>query len=93
MEPSAVDQHVNQPYKYGWSTDIESDLAPKGLNEDTIRLISEKKDEPEWMLEWRLKAYRNWLEMVEPNWANVTYPPIDYQAIHYYAAPKRKDQP
>jgi Fe-S cluster assembly protein SufB len=93
MEPSAVDQHVNQPYKYGWSTDIESDLAPKGLNEDTIRLISEKKDEPEWMLAWRLKAYRNWLEMVEPNWANVTYPPIDYQAIHYYAAPKRKDQP
>ncbi|UCF40114.1 MAG: Fe-S cluster assembly protein SufB [Gemmatimonadota bacterium] len=86
---SAIDQQVSQPYKYGWSTDIESELAPVGLNEDIIRLISEKKKEPEWMLEWRLKAYRHWLEMREPNWANITYPPIDYQAIHYYAAPKQ----
>jgi len=93
MDSSAIDQQVTQPYKYGWSTDIESELAPKGLNEDIIRLISQKKGEPEWMLEWRLKAYRHWLDMVEPSWANVTYPPIDYQAIHYYAAPKRKDQP
>jgi len=93
MEPSAIDQQVSQPYKYGWATDIESDLAPKGLNEDTIRLISEKKGEPAWMLEWRLKAYRHWLEMTEPTWPNVTYPPIDYQAIHYYAAPKQKQQP
>jgi len=86
---SAIDQQVSQPYKYGWSTDIESELAPVGLNEDIIRLISEKKKEPEWMLEWRLKAYRHWLEMREPDWANITYPPIDYQAIHYYAAPKQ----
>jgi len=93
MDSSAIDQQVTQPYKYGWSTDIESELAPKGLNEDIIRLISQKKGEPEWMLEWRLKAYRHWLDMVKPSWANVTYPPIDYQAIHYYAAPKRKDQP
>jgi len=93
MESSAIDQHVKQPYKYGWATDIESELAPKGLNEDIIRLISEKKGEPAWMLEWRLKAYRHWLEMTEPTWPNVTYPPIDYQAIHYYAAPKREQQP
>jgi Fe-S cluster assembly protein SufB len=92
MSSSAIDQHVKQPYKYGWSTDIESELAPKGLSEDTIRLISEKKREPEWMLQWRLKAYRSWLEMVEPTWPNVTYPPIDYQAIHYYAAPKQQKQ-
>jgi Fe-S cluster assembly protein SufB len=90
MSESAIDQQVSQPYKYGWSTDIESELAPVGLNEDTIRLISEKKSEPAWMLEWRLKAYRNWLKMTEPNWANITYEPIDYQAIHYYAAPKQQ---
>jgi Fe-S cluster assembly protein SufB len=89
MSESAIDQHVGQPYKYGWSTDIESELAPIGVNEDTIRLISEKKSEPAWMLEWRLKAYRNWLKMTEPNWANIEYDPIDYQAIHYYAAPKQ----
>jgi Fe-S cluster assembly protein SufB len=92
MSSSAIDQHVKQPYKYGWSTDIESELAPKGLSEDIIRLISEKKREPEWMLAWRLKAYHSWLEMVEPTWPNVTYPPIDYQAIHYYAAPKQQKQ-
>ena len=90
MSESAIDQQVSQPYKYGWSTDIESELAPVGLSEDTIRLISEKKSEPAWMLEWRLKAYRNWLKMTEPNWANITYEPIDYQAIHYYAAPKQQ---
>jgi Fe-S cluster assembly protein SufB len=90
MSSSAIDQHVKQPYKYGWSTDIESELAPKGLNEDIIRLISQKKGEPEWMLEWRLRAYRSWLAMVEPTWPNVSYPPIDYQAIHYYAAPKQQ---
>jgi len=93
MESSSIDQHVKQPYKYGWSTDIESDLAPKGLNEDIIRLISEKKQEPEWMLEWRLKAYRHWLTMEEPTWGNITYPPIDYQAIHYYSAPKPQAAP
>ncbi|MDN5929345.1 MAG: Fe-S cluster assembly protein SufB, partial [Hyphomicrobiales bacterium] len=75
-------------YKYGFETIIESDTAPKGLNEDTIRLISNKKNEPEWMLEWRLGAYRRWLTMVEPNWARVNYPKIDFQGISYYSAPK-----
>ncbi|MFZ1813047.1 MAG: Fe-S cluster assembly protein SufB [Rhizobiaceae bacterium] len=75
-------------YKYGFSSDIESELAPKGLSEDTIRLISAKKDEPEWMLEWRLEAYRRWLTMDEPTWARVEYPKIDFQEIYYYAAPK-----
>jgi Fe-S cluster assembly protein SufB len=75
-------------YKYGFVTEIESELAPKGLNEDIIRLISAKKDEPAWMLEWRLDAYRRWLTMRDPTWARVNYPEIDYQALHYYAAPK-----
>jgi Fe-S cluster assembly protein SufB len=78
-------------YKYGFSTAIESDMAPKGLSEDTIRFISAKKEEPEWMLEWRLKAYRMWLTMEEPTWAHVKYPPIDYQDSYYYAAPKRPE--
>lgn len=85
-----IDQQIAQPYKYGWVTDIDSDIAPAGLNEDVVRLISEKKDEPDWLLNWRLKAFRNWLKMVEPTWAKVEYDPIDYQAIHYYAAPKKK---
>jgi Fe-S cluster assembly protein SufB len=75
-------------YKYGFETQIESDVAPIGLNEDIIRLISEKKGEPEWMLEWRLGAYKRWLTMSEPTWAKVTYPRIDFNAISYYAAPK-----
>ncbi len=81
---------VNQPYKHGFVTNIESDVAPKGLNEDTIRMISAKKNEPEWLLEFRLKSYAAWLKMEEPNWQNVHYPKIDYQAISYYAAPKPK---
>jgi len=85
-----IDQQISQPYKYGWVTDIDSDVAPAGLNEDVVRLISEKKDEPDWLLNWRLKAFRNWLKMIEPTWAKVEYDPIDYQAIHYYAAPKKK---
>ena len=76
-------------YKYGFTTDIESDLAPKGLNEDIVRFISAKKNEPEWMTEWRLQAYRRWVGMKEPTWARVHYPKIDYQDLHYYAAPKR----
>ncbi|MBL6783134.1 MAG: Fe-S cluster assembly protein SufB [Alphaproteobacteria bacterium] len=80
-------------YKYGFVTDIEVDKAPKGLNEDTIRMISAKKEEPEWMLEWRLKAYQVWLKMDDPDWAMLHYPPIDYQDIHYYAAPKMAEQP
>ena len=83
---------VNQPYKYGFITDIETDTIPRGLNEDIIRLISTKKKEPEFMLEFRLKAYRQWLKMTEPNWAHVDYPPIDYQNIIYYSAPKQKKE-
>jgi Fe-S cluster assembly protein SufB len=86
---TSIESQVLQPYKYGFETDIAADVAPPGLSEDTIRLISRKKGEPEWMLDWRLKAYRHWLEMKEPTWANITYGPIDYQAISYYAAPKQ----
>jgi Fe-S cluster assembly protein SufB len=85
---SSVETLVNKAYKYGFVTDIESDIAPRGLSEDTVRLISAKKGEPAWLLEWRLRAYRGWLKMTEPHWANVKYDPIDYQSIRYYAAPK-----
>jgi Fe-S cluster assembly protein SufB len=85
---SVLDQLVNKPYEHGFRTEIESETAPKGLNEDIIRLISSKKNEPEWLLEFRLKAYRHWLTMVEPTWPNVHYPKIDFQDIHYYSAPK-----
>jgi Fe-S cluster assembly protein SufB len=85
-----VDRQLTQPYKYGWVTDVDSDMVPAGLDEDVVRSISTKKGEPDWLLEWRLKAYRNWLKMREPTWAKVEYEPIDYQAIHYYAAPKQK---
>jgi len=81
---------VGREYQAGWYLDIEQDSAPPGLNEDIVRFISAKKSEPQWMLEWRLKAYRHWLTMAEPKWANVRYPPIDYQAISYYAAPKQR---
>ncbi len=76
-------------YKYGFVTDIESETAPKGLSEDTVRFISAKKNEPEWLLEWRLKAFRHWLSMPEPTWAKVDFPPIDYQDSYYYSAPKQ----
>jgi len=79
-------------YKYGFETVIESEKAPKGLSEDTVRFISEKKCEPEWMLKWRLDAYKRWLTMSEPKWAKVKYGPIDYQNIYYYAAPKKAPQ-
>jgi Fe-S cluster assembly protein SufB len=86
---SSVETLVNKEYKYGFVTDIESDVAPKGLNEDTIRFISARKNEPEWLLEWRLKAYRGWVKMTEPHdWPNIRYVPVDYQSISYYAAPK-----
>lgn len=81
---------VNQPYKHGFVTEIESDIAPKGLNEDIIRLISAKKNEPEWLLTFRLEAYKTWLTMTEPKWQNVHYPSIDFQDISYYSAPKPK---
>ena len=89
---TSVKNLVNQPYKYGFVTDIEADVIPRGLNEDVIRLISEKKNEPAFMLEFRLKAYRQWLKMTEPSWAHVGYPKIDYQDIVYYSAPKQKKE-
>jgi Fe-S cluster assembly protein SufB len=84
---------TEQKYKYGFFTDIESDTAPKGLSEDIVRFISARKNEPEWLLEWRLKAYRHWLTMEEPNWAKIGYPPIDYQDAYYYSAPKVASKP
>jgi Fe-S cluster assembly protein SufB len=88
---SAVLQNlIDKPYQHGFVTDIDSDTTPKGLSEDVIRLISRKKNEPEWLLEFRLKAYRNWLTMTEPKWPNVRYPRIDFQNISYYSAPKAK---
>ena len=89
---TSIETQVNEPYKYGWVTDIDTDTLPAGLNEDTVRSISLKKQEPDFMLQWRLRAYRHWLKMTEPSWSNVRYPPIDYQAISYYAAPKPKKQ-
>jgi len=86
-----IEKTIDQEYKYGFVTDIEQDTLPPGLNEDVIRAISEIKNEPEFMLKWRLKSYRQWLKMEEPTWAKVDYPPIDYQAISYYSAPKKKE--
>jgi len=83
-----IEQLANREYAFGFVTDIEQETVPPGLSEDVVRLISAKKGEPAWLLEWRLKAYRHWLTMREPRWANVTFPPIDYQAISYWAAPK-----
>lgn len=89
-----VENLAGEKYKYGFITDIETDKAPKGLNEDTIRFISAKKDEPEWLLEWRLDAFERWKTMEEPDWAHVDYPKIDYQDLYYYAAPKSmEDRP
>src|SRR5947199_6830874 len=82
---STIRKAVLSEYKYGFVTDIEADEAPKGLNEDTIRFISAKKNEPQWMLDWRLKAFSQWLKMEEPKWANVKFPKIDYQNIIYYS--------
>jgi Fe-S cluster assembly protein SufB len=97
---AAVQQTIDQvrqidvdQYKYGFSTDIESVLAPKGLSEDIVRYISAKKNEPQWMLDWRLEAYRRWLTMDEPTWAKVTYPKIDFQDLHYYSAPVSTEGP
>src|SRR5215510_6063077 len=83
---------ATREYKYGFFTDIEQEAVPRGLSEDIVRLISAKKQEPEWLLEWRLKAYRMWLTMSEPTWGHIHFGPIDYQDIIYYAAPKRKPE-
>src|SRR6201993_2461773 len=88
-----IEKAIQSDYKYGFVTDIEADEAPKGLSEDIIRFISSKKNEPEWMLEWRMKAYRQWLKMEEPSWANIHHPPINYQDVIYYSAPKQKVKP
>src|SRR6202022_3466484 len=85
---SGIEALVNREYAYGFVTDIETDTVPAGLNEGIIRLISAKKNEPEFMLEWRLKAYRRWLTMKEPHWGNVKYPAIDYASLVYYSAPR-----
>jgi Fe-S cluster assembly protein SufB len=89
---ASVQSLVSQPYKYGFTTDIDADVIPRGLSEEVVRLISAKKNEPEFMLQFRLKAYRRWLTMAEPVWPNVSYPPIDYQNIIYYSAPKTQPQ-
>src|SRR4030042_1042129 len=85
-----LDELTNSEYKWGFITDIESETAAKGLNEDVVRMISMKKNEPGWMTEWRLKAFRYWQKMEEPKWSNVKYPQIDFQDISYYSAPKQK---
>ena len=99
-ETTELESLANQEYKYGWTTDIEQDSAPPGLDEGTVRFISAKKEEPEWLLEWRLHAYRNWLKMTDPTqvpgseqWVMAEYPEIDYQDIIYYSAPKQKKAP
>jgi len=92
-EPNTIEELADREYKWGFITDIEAETAPKGLNEDIIRFISVKKNEPEWLLEWRLKAYRHWLTMEEPRWPNVRYDAIDYQDMIYYSAPKQKKRP
>ncbi len=89
-ETTTIEQLANREYKWGFVTDIESDTAPRGLNEEIIRFISLKKNEPQWMLDWRLKAFRHWQTLEEPDWANIHYPKIDYQDIIYYSAPKQQ---
>ena len=85
-----LEEVTSSDYKYGFTSDIDTEIAPPGLNEDVVRFISAKKEEPEWMLEWRLKAYKHWLTLKEPHWAHLKYPDINYQAISYYAAPKKQ---
>src|ERR1043166_7566773 len=92
-ELNSIEDLATREYKNGFVTEIEAETIPKGLSEDVIRIISAKKNEPGWMLEWRLKAYRHWLTMKEPEWANVHFPRIDYQDIIYYSAPKKKAGP
>jgi Fe-S cluster assembly protein SufB len=92
-EQNVIESLARKEYKYGFVTDIEADAAPRGLSEEIIRFISLKKEEPEWLLEWRLKSYRHWLTMQEPRWPNVHYPAIDYQDIIYYSAPRQKERP
>ena len=85
-----IDESISQEYKYGFTTNIEQDTLEPGLNEDVIKTISKKKDEPKWLLDWRLKAFRHWKKMVTPEWAKINFPDIDYQSISYFSAPKKK---
>src|SRR6516165_11024651 len=89
---STIQELANREYQHGFVTNIETETVPPGLSEDIVRLISAKKQEPDWLLEWRLKAYRHWLTMKEPRWPNVHYPPVNFQDLFYYAAPKPKKQ-
>ena len=89
---SDVAELASREYEYGFVTDLDTDVVPPGLSEDVIALIAAKKNEPDWLLEWRLRSYRYWLTLTEPTWQNVSYAPIDYQDISYYAAPKPKTQ-
>src|SRR5690554_5457402 len=91
-EEDIIEDVISSEYKYGFTTDLEYDLAPIGLNEDIIRLISEKKNEPAWLLEYRLNAYRVWCEMEEPSWAHLNFPKPEFQKLRYYAAPKKKPE-
>lgn len=93
MAQKEIEDIIDETYKYGFETDVETETAPKGLNEAVIRFISAKKQEPEWLLDFRLKAYRHWLTLKEPHWAKIKYDPIDYQDLYYYTAPKKKDGP
>jgi len=89
----AKEKEFNDPYEFGFETEIESEFSPKGLNESVIRFISEKKDEPKWLLDWRMEAYKRWLKMEEPSWSSVRYPTIDYQDSYYFSAPKENEKP
>ena len=91
-QPQIIDESGDK-YKYGFVTDIDSETVPMGLNEDIIRLISRKKNEPEWLLDWRLKAFEFWQTMKEPSWAKLAYDTVDYQSLYYYSAPKQKVAP
>jgi len=90
MTEKVITESINQDYKYGFVTDIEQEKIPPGLNEQVVKIISDKKNEPNWLYQWRLKAYRHWLKMTEPKWAKVGYPKINYDDISYFAAPKKK---
>ena len=92
MTSNMVEELVEREYAFGFHSDLDTELAPKGLSENVVRLISAKKDEPDWLLEWRLGAFRHFLTLVEPKWPNLQHPPIDYQDMHYWAAPKPKPQ-
>jgi len=92
QKENIIEEVTKKDYEFGFVTDIETDFIPKGLNEDIVRMISKKKEEPEWLLEFRLKAFRHWLTLKQPTWAHLDIPPIDYQSIIYYAAPKKRQE-